>query len=162
MSISPKVLRTKFHISNPKNCKLHAAVRDREDPNQTEPYDIVKMYETKIQWRKWNNNAPRKDYNRKYIFSIVRHPKVKDSWLFAGIFVVSSNPPLKQKWSKKTWTGKRAINRYVYTVRLDSKTKHLIRKVEIKFVKKNPRVIRFNLESQLPRMTIVRIHKTKQ
>ena len=158
----PKSLQAVFKISpaQARDYKLHAAVMDTEELNAKEPYyALVALGKT---WENWNDNAPKNDYNRQYIFSMVRKLGTKDKWLFGGIFLVVRHKG-KKSLTKRIKNGTtRPIKRHKYDVTLTNKHQHLIRRAEIKFVKQNPRGIRFNLDNQYTNVRVVKIHKTKQ
>jgi len=72
-----------FPIDNLKDYKLHSATRG----SSGEPLDF--FVNDREVWHGWNRYKPAKnDFNRKYIFSMVRFYHEEDMWLFAGIYQV--------------------------------------------------------------------------
>lgn len=73
-----------FRIANLKDYKLHFAVYNKTD----EPLDV--FLRNRDEWRGWNAWRPRyrDDFNRPYIFSMMRFYHQPARWLFGGIYKV--------------------------------------------------------------------------
>ena len=70
--------------------KIHFAVRNRQG---TEPLDVyVRDSEEWKEWNEWRKPGGRDDFNRRYIFSLIRNYPLAETWLFGGIFEVSDRP----------------------------------------------------------------------
>ena len=71
-----------FMIENPNQYKLHLA---NKSPDGTHPLDAFVAGE----WLGWNEyRGHRNDWNRDFIFSLIRFYPKEDAWLFGGIFSV--------------------------------------------------------------------------
>ena len=65
--------------------KMHFAVWNQYE----HPLDVyVRDPDEWAGWNKWRNPTGRDDFNRKYIFSLIRYYHRPDTWLFGGIFEV--------------------------------------------------------------------------
>jgi hypothetical protein len=70
----------------PEEYKVHFAIWNRHD----EPLDL--FVEDENIWRRWNEwKYDKDDFNRKYIFSLMRfYPRSENHWLFGGIWCVKA------------------------------------------------------------------------
>ena len=76
-----------FGIENLKDYKMHFAVYDEKDKEH--PLDV--FVKNRDDWQNWNNCRGNKDdFNRKYIFSLIRFYPQPNKWLFGGIFEVKT------------------------------------------------------------------------
>ncbi|WP_438443025.1 GIY-YIG nuclease family protein [Kluyvera georgiana] len=72
-----------LHIENGFDFKIHFAVYNYEE----EPLDA--FVRDKSEWQGWNEwRKGRNDFNRKYIFSLIKFHPQNNRWLFGGIFEV--------------------------------------------------------------------------
>jgi hypothetical protein len=70
-------------IDNPSEYKIHFAVWNGEE----QPLDV--FVRNPEEWKGWNSwRGSRDDYNRRFIFSLMRYYHQPDKWLFGGIFEV--------------------------------------------------------------------------
>jgi hypothetical protein len=82
-SARPILLRDIWPISAPENYKLHFARWN--DVNQ--PLEV--WVRDKREWQGWQEYRPaRDDFNRPFIFSLIRFYHEPDIWLFGGVFRV--------------------------------------------------------------------------
>ena len=76
-------LESILHIDNDKDYKVHFAVYNYKE----EPLDVFVRDKSEWQgWSEWRNG--RNDFNRRYIFSLIRFYPQKNRWLFGGIYEV--------------------------------------------------------------------------
>ncbi|MBN3124555.1 GIY-YIG nuclease family protein [Pectobacterium brasiliense] len=81
-------LESILHIENDLDYKVHFAVFNYEE----EPLDVFVRDKSEWQgWNEWRNG--RDDFNRKYIFSLIRFYPQKNRWLFGGIYEVLERRP---------------------------------------------------------------------
>lgn len=72
-------------ISNPKDYKLHCAVWNGEK----QPLDVFAT--DRDEWHGWNRyKTAKNEFNRDYIFSMMRFYHEENTWLFGGIYKVLS------------------------------------------------------------------------
>jgi predicted GIY-YIG superfamily endonuclease len=70
-------------ISNPDEYKIHFAVWNKV----SQPLDV--FVRDRDEWMKWNSwRGGRDDFNRRFIFSLIRYYHQPEKWLFGGIFEV--------------------------------------------------------------------------
>jgi hypothetical protein len=89
--------------------KLHFAVWNGDD----QPLDV--FVESWDDWVGWNTyRGTRDDFNRKYIFSLIRFYLQPEKWLFGGIFEVAERPAdsyvLKLDEPSKKWIGRLLVD----------------------------------------------------
>lgn len=88
--------------------KMHFAVWNQYE----QPLDVfVRDPDEWAGWNAWRNPTGRDDFNRRYIFSLIRYYHRVDTWLFGGIFeVLERNPgaPYKIQLTEKyqEYTGR--------------------------------------------------------
>ena len=69
--------------------KIHFAVYNGE----VQPLDVyLRDADEWKGWNEWRNPGGRDDFNRRYIFSLIRYYPLVETWLFGGIFEVLSRP----------------------------------------------------------------------
>ena len=72
-------------IANPREYKIHFAVWNKVE----QPLDV--FVRDRDQWTEWNSyRGKRDDFNRRFIFSLIRYYHQPDKWLFGGIFEITS------------------------------------------------------------------------
>ena len=72
-----------LNITNPDQYKIHFAVWNGEE----QPLDV--FVRDRDDWKSWNRyRGKQNDFNRKFIFSLIRYYPLQDKWLFGGIFRV--------------------------------------------------------------------------
>jgi hypothetical protein len=76
-------LHSVFNIADLSQYKLHAARSNKVD----QPLDVY--LRSKEEWNSWNSwRGYRDDFNRDFIFSIIKFYPEEDTWLFGGIYQV--------------------------------------------------------------------------
>ena len=154
-----------FKNLNVMDFKLHSAIKDSSEPDEPKGRDpfSVAVYGDGSEWTQWNRNAPNDDYNKPYIFSMARMEQRKgkpDLWVFGGIFVVQGGPFFVPAGSPVI-EGARAVykkDRYEYDIYPSVIARHLIGKMVIEFQKSPETRIRYNLDSQINKMKVVKIY----
>ena len=136
------------HLGNPKEYKLHAAMKN---PYWEEPYHALQK--SKYEWEKWNRHAPSYDhFNRTFIFSMARNINSANKWTFGGIFIVYN-----KKWNKDIFATdsvkKRPRPGYMYRIKLCPFWDQYIGNMTIQF--NSPRQSYLCLEKHIRKMTII-------
>ena len=118
--------------------KIHFAVRNREG---TEPLDVyVQDTEEWKGWNEWRKPGGRDDFNRRYIFSLIRNYPLADTWLFGGIFEVLERP----------------VNE-PYTVQLSEKYKEYIGRLLVAYPGPGVQGRSFRAETYFEHLTVAQI-----
>lgn len=95
-------------IDNLQDYKMHFAVWNGED----QPLDIfVEDKEAWKGWNAWRNPNGRDDFNRRFIFSLIRYYRQTERWLFGGIFEVLDRRPKDHYVIKLCNEGKDYVGR---------------------------------------------------
>lgn len=128
------LLQSIFYDLKCKDYKIHFAKRSSDG------YEPLDSYISNFdEWKEWNQYAKRDDYNRPYIFSLIRFYPEKDTWLFGGIWKVVSTD-----MSKKP---------YPYVVEFDEKYSQYVGRLKIKYSYNN-RSVRVKMEEHFSNMVI--------
>ncbi|WP_082239569.1 GIY-YIG nuclease family protein [Pseudomonas lini] len=115
------------------DCKVHLASWD----GNNHPLDV--FVNDREQWNEWNEyRGHRNDFNKKYIFSLIKFYSEPDVWLFGGIFKVVA----------------RHTDRY--EVSLERKNSNLIGRLKVRF-KRNGRVRSVSPDRYFQEMTVFEI-----
>ena len=81
-------LNSVFNIADLSQYKLHAARSNNVD----QPLDVY--LRSTEEWNSWNSwRGYRDDFNRDFIFSIIKFYPEEDTWLFGGIYQVLDRGP---------------------------------------------------------------------
>lgn len=79
------MLKDILTIKNPADYKIHFARWDHSD----QPLDV--WVRNRQEWQGWQEYRPQRDeFNRPYIFSLMRFYHESEAWLFGGVFEVTS------------------------------------------------------------------------
>ena len=82
-------LKDIWHIENTDDYKIHFGRNNKsiEPIYGEEPLDAWVRHDSN--WQKWQEYYPgRNDFNQKYIFSLMKFHRERDTWLFGGVFEV--------------------------------------------------------------------------
>jgi len=86
----PIMLRDIWQVKDPTDYKLHFARHN----GQNEPLDV--WTRNSDEWQDWQEYWPGKnDFNRPYVFSLMRFYHEPDIWLFGGIWKIKDRLPVK-------------------------------------------------------------------
>lgn len=123
------------------NYKLHLASSNGEE----EPLDLcVSEGWEEFSWNRWNKDKD--DFNRKYIFTLIKHYTKADKWFFGGVFKVISRD------NRKNANG--------YKIKLQDFHKELIGRLVIDFKRRQGMLGRaFCLESFFDEFSVSEIIK---
>lgn len=115
------------------DCKVHLASWN----GKNQPLDV--FVRDKEEWKGWNEYRDgRDDFNKKYIFSLIRFYPEPDIWLFGGLY----------KINKRTAEG--------YEVDLQPKFENLVGRLKIKF-KRSGRAKSVRPDKYFPNMSVSEI-----
>lgn len=128
-------LDTILRIENDRDYKLHLAMHNGED----DPLEL--FVNERESWQAWNEyKSPYKDeFNRQFIFSLIRFPSQKNRWLFGGIYEVLD----------------RSSESYV--IRLSNQHKEFIGRLLVDYQGAGARGRSFLFENQYPKMRVAEI-----
>lgn len=77
-----------LHIENDEDYKVHFAVWNKEE----QPLDV--FVRDKSEWQGWNEwRGGRDDFNKQFIFSLIKFYPQNNRWLFGGIYEVLERTP---------------------------------------------------------------------
>jgi|SRR5579871_1026830 len=100
-----------FQIDNLAEYKMHFAVWNGEE----HPLDVfVQDREAWKGWNSWRNRNGKDDFNRRFIFSIIRFYPQAERWLFGGIFEVLDRTPKDHYVIRLVKQGQEYIGRLLF------------------------------------------------
>ena len=131
-------LKDIWPINNVENYKIHFG-RKYTSPERKEFEPLDEWANDRLIWKNWQEHRPKRDeFNRKYIFSVMRFYHEDDAWLFGGIF--------------------RVVGRYEdrYEVELEESGKEFIGRLLLRLQFK-AQAIRVNFENHYPKFQVSEI-----
>lgn len=129
-----------FDLRDQRDYKIHLANWN----GFNHPLDV--FVRDKFEWEQWNSwRSTRDEFNRKYIFSLIKFYPETDMWLFGGIFEVLGRGDTNQAHS--------------YEIRLVEDRDDLIGRLKVRFARPS-RAKSVRLENHLKDMTVAEIFAT--
>lgn len=127
-----------LHLKSDMDYKLHLAINDGE----SDPLDL--FVNDRVTWQAWNEwKGSKDDFNREYIFSLIRFTPQKNRWLFGGIYRVLDRKP------------------DCYVVHLENLHKEFIGRLLVEFSGSGARGRSFKLERYYSGMKVAQIFETE-
>ena len=130
-------LQTILPITSLQNYKLHSASWN----SLYQPLDV--FMRDREEWKEWNTYRSKgDDFNRRYIFTLIKFYPERDVWLFGGICEVLSRSP--------------QFHAHSYEVRLSSTAEEFIGRLKVHF-KRPGRVKSVRFERYYPELVVTEI-----